>query len=101
MNRPAHRNRRPLPSHSLCGLVIAPILGLLVSPLLGADPPLPSDVTFNLRQTFLQELMDGGPNGHSMGARRRVEPIYGTYNPSATRWCQRTDPLKGDCDGNN
>ena len=35
----------------------------------GAGDHVPSDVTFNLRRSFLEELMTTGSTGHSVGAR--------------------------------
>ena len=80
MKRPAHRDHRRRISALFCTLLVAPILALLSSPLLGADPALPSDVTFNLRRSFPEELMDGGPNGHSMGARWNVKLKMGEHS---------------------
>ena len=34
-----------------------------------SDALLPSDVTFNLRRSFLEELRTGGPNNATVGAR--------------------------------
>jgi len=80
MSRPARSNQLRLISHPLHTLLVAPMFALLFSPLLGADPALPSDVTFNLRRSFLEELMDGGPNGHSMGARWNVKLKMGEHS---------------------
>jgi len=49
---------------------VALLVLLLATPLASlAAQPLPSDVTFNLRRDFLEELMSGGPGGRSVGAR--------------------------------
>ena len=52
-------------------VVLSLVLSLLVAspPASLAAQPLPSDVTFNLRRDFLEELMSSGPTGRSVGAR--------------------------------
>ena len=80
MSRPARSNQHRLLSLFRRTLLVASTLSLLTPVLHAADPPLPSDVKFNLRQAFLEELMDGGPNGHSMGARWTTKLTMGEHS---------------------
>jgi hypothetical protein len=50
---------------------LATVAAALVAVSLPAQD-VPSDVTFNLRQSFLEELLRAGPDSHSVGARWKV-----------------------------
>jgi len=45
-----------------------------------ADDPLPSDVSFNLKRSFLEDLMTGGPNDRTVGARLKVSLKLGDHS---------------------
>src|SRR4030081_4034129 len=49
--------------------IVALAAVVITSPLNAQGDHVPSDVTFNLRRSFLEELMTGGSTGHTVGAR--------------------------------
>ena len=50
--------------------LVSSSLALALARALAAQPePLPSDVSFSLKRSFLEELMTAGPDSHSVGAR--------------------------------
>ena len=49
--------------------IVAMAAVVITSPIGAQGDHVPSDVTFNLRRSFLEELMTTGSTGHSVGAR--------------------------------
>ena len=45
------------------------VIALLVASQIGFAQDVPSDVTFTLKRAWLEQLLTGGPGGHSVGAR--------------------------------